>query len=132
MYNQKKRRQDMKKVIFILMAICLIIAVPHIVSAAETLSFQWQQDVMVAGDKWEMHVSGTRGGPYTHLVDIPYVDAQSTYESEVKDIDIPAGGYYFVLKKVRAADGESSVWSNEVFYEIVNSPFQLKLIFGGK
>jgi len=26
--------------------------------------FQWQQDVMVTGDKWEMHASDTSGGPY--------------------------------------------------------------------
>jgi len=100
----------------------------HAAAADKALTFEWSQDVMETGDRWEMHVSETSGGPYAHLADIPFVQAQTKYEQEVT-ADIPAGGYYFVMKKVRASDGASSTWSNEVFFKIVNAPFELKLIF---
>lgn len=106
----------------------LLFAAPIAWSAEKSLTFQWQQDVMVTGDKWELHVSETAGGPYAHLADIPYVEAQSVYEQEIT-ADIPPGGYYFVMKKVRGSDGAQSGWSNEVFYKVVNAPFELKLIF---
>ena len=95
--------------------------------AQEVLTFQWNQDIMEAGDKWEMHVSTTSGGGYIKLAEIPYIDQQIVYE-KVLDITIPAGGYYFALRKVRT-DGAMSDWSNEVFFSSVNSPFELKLIF---
>jgi hypothetical protein len=124
----------MKKIgvfILILMIGCIFCIPQAALAKDKTLTFQWEQDVMVTGDKWEMHVSGTPGGPYSHLADIPYVEDKTTYEGKIENIDIPSGGYYFVLKKVRGSDGDSSGWSNEVFFEFANTPFNFKLIIGG-
>jgi len=97
-------------------------------AAPKTLNFEWQQDEMVTGDYWEMHYGPTAGGPYSLLTSIAYTSGQSSYQQEVPDIEIPTGGAYFVLKKVRASDGVSSDWSNEVFYKGVSAPFQLRII----
>jgi len=115
----------MKKILITIAVIFMMIGMA--LATQKTLTFQWNQDVMATGDKWEMHVSETAGGPYAHLADILFVSQQTDYTENVS-ADIPIGGYYFVLRKV-AANGDKSGWSNEIFYTIVNSPFQLKLIF---
>jgi len=125
--------KDTKKILFssvIVLVLSLTMVFSIHTAYAKDLTFQWNQDTMVSGDKWEMHVSEVAGGPYSHLVDIPYTESQTVYE-KVVTVDIPTNGYYFVLKKVRGSDGASSDWSNEVYFKLVDGPFQLKLIFEG-
>ena len=117
----------MKKIIIVLMSIMLIAS--FAIGAQKELTFQWEQDVMVTGDKWELHWASVAGGPYTLVTEIIFVAEQVVYEQMVNP-DIPPGGAFFVMKKIRASDGESSEWSNEVFYELTGIPFNLKIIFG--
>ena len=97
------------------------------VQAAEmSATIEWQQDVMADGDYWEVHYGLLEGGPYSLLFTIPYVSEQTTYQ-HTGTVDM-LGKTYFVMKKVRGSDNISSPWSNEVSFEPVNPPYQLRFI----
>ena len=110
----------------LILALFIVLVLAFSVQAKDyTATFQWEQDVMVAGDSWRISSSLVSGGPYTELFTVPYVTDQTTYE--YSDTISVTQKTFFVVYKVRA-DGVISDPSNEIFFEPVNAPFNLKII----
>ena len=111
----------------LILALFIVLMLAFSVQAKDyTVTFQWEQDVMVAGDMWRLSSSLVSGGPYTELFTIPYVTDQTTYEYS-NTISVTQKTY-FVLQKIRGADNMVSDYSNEIPFEPVNAPFNLKII----
>lgn len=123
----------MKKILLCLMASVLFM-VTLAFSGTKTLEFGWQQDLPSPNDlaSWGLYQSPTPGGPYSKILDIPYVSPQTEYTSTTP-ITVPDGQMsilYFVLDAVDTS-GNRSGKSNEVVatidFQPPGIPIQLKV-----
>ena len=123
----------MKNIFLFLMVLLMVVSLSF--AGTKTLEFGWQQDLPspindLAG--WGLYQSSAPGGPYTKILDIPYVSPQTEYTSSTQ-IVVPDGQIsliYFVLDAVDTS-GNRSGKSNEVTASIdfqpPGVPMQLKV-----
>lgn len=123
----------MKRLILLVIGFLLVTSLA--LGGQKTLNFAWQQDLPspvndLAG--WGLYQSATPGGPYTKILDIPYVSPQTEYTAGTP-ITVPDGQVntlYFVIDAVDTS-GNRSGKSNEVVatidFQPPGIPIQLKV-----
>ena len=91
---------------------------------AETLTFEWDQEIVDGFSGWRLYMAvDSSGGPYlpNPVAQIAYDGSGATHYTATETVETLMGThtYYFVL--VAFAGSESSSDSNEVFVELTKA-----------
>ena len=97
------------------------------------LNFAWEQEIAFSGQcaGWTLYWSETSGSGYQKLIDIDFVEEQTSYTDSVDWSTLPRKKVYFVLT-ARSNLNEESGYSEEcvVDLSILPIPINFRLVIG--
>jgi hypothetical protein len=99
----------MKKITVFLLAMVLFATLSF--AGSKTAVFNWKMSSVANLKSWNIKYATVQGGPYTLLVNIPYVSQQTTYTSTQTVNLVPDGTVqtlYFVCSSIATSNIESA------------------------